>query len=285
MIQSDTVWATSAAFMNDANEMKSGTAALRRLHESRKGSLPQDLAERLERSGLFSQASVYDNFLLSASSKGDSLTHWRYYGVSEVAFSVGMDRTVKLVPVEQVQGSNHPQPVPPGYYDREFEENPDGSRSFIDPDPDEIFASGGEWLDVTYIEDESSDQIVELYDQAVGRAAKSLLLLLWPAFTSVLTMKDNGFEDEAEVRLVVNAMPSWKFVRYRPGRFGPIPYVTLTSGKAGSRYAVAPVGLPIREIRIGPTRFGDEAERSLRQLLDDKGYGDVRILRSVTPYR
>ena len=86
--------------------------------------------------------------------------------------------------------------------------------------------------------------------------------------------KHKGFVHEEEARIIVNA--SGDLTRYRSGRLGMVPYVSLTGG-----YGVdvdltvedRPSLLPIRKIRVspGPDRF--YALRSLQALLGANGYG------------
>jgi hypothetical protein len=107
--------------------------------------------------------------------------------------------------------------------------------------------------------------------------------------------KHAGFVDERELRAAWRVTPEWRFVLHWPTRFGVTPYVEVAAprdvDRAGVIYGerfLSPdeVGrLPIRAVRIGPTRAGDAAEHALRMLLATNGYADAEILRSETPFR
>lgn len=107
-------------------------------------------------------------------------------------------------------------------------------------------------------------------------------------------IKDSGFSDERERRILAQVSPHWKYVLHRPGRFGLIPYVELglpVGGTIPSHRSFRPDGrpemkrLPIRQINIGPTPFPEEARFGLQQLLNFKGYDDVKVGVSRIPYR
>lgn len=103
-------------------------------------------------------------------------------------------------------------------------------------------------------------------------------------------IKNTGFRDEREERIILWPNPDWKFVFHRPGPFGLVPYVKLTSliednHAEHGRYATSPGRLPIRAIRIGPTPYSDEAVASLKQLLNFHGLHDVRVDYSEIPFR
>lgn len=113
IIEGHSLRATSAAFMNDANEMKTGVLALRLAFERMKHTLSDEDRKMAEASSLLRESSVIDSFLVSASSKSDLLTIWRNYGGGQVAYAIGFDRSIKLAPRENIGGEAHPAP-PPG---------------------------------------------------------------------------------------------------------------------------------------------------------------------------
>ncbi|NYJ18495.1 hypothetical protein [Glaciibacter psychrotolerans] len=291
IIETNSLRATSAAFMNDANELKTGVGALKKAYERLKSTLADDERGLVERGGLLRESAVFDSFLVSASLDGDLLTLWRYYGNDSVAYSVGFDRDVPLQAREQVGGDQHPSP-PPGYHDREWEMI-EGQRSFTEPDPDYVGVFGGNWRPVTYVHRDGSEAHAEYIRKYIGRRQYNDGLNRFffdvGAFADspINLEKDNGFSDEREIRIIVDVNPAWKFVKFRENQYGLVPYIELASGS--SVEAFVPIGpqlrLPIRHIMVGPTSTPEIAKRALRLFLDNNGYGDVTIGSSEIPFR
>jgi len=274
--------------MNDARELRTGQEALTRYFESRRESLADWQVEQLETAGIGRSRDPFDVYLLSASADGDLLTLWRNYGGGEVAYSIGLDDSIQLVPVETSGLATHPEPVPPGYRNGASYEN-------REDDPDYEFVMSSQWQTVKYIEDERDsfvhDELEKLVSNLRNPSETDRRLLLPPYLYFVGPPSDSwkhrGFEDERERRATWEVGPSWKFVRYRAGRFGLVPYIEVSAGQ--SPYVPLlfedDTRLPIRAITIGPTPVAGDAERGLRALLDANGYGEVQIRRSVTPFR
>ncbi|MGK0716096.1 DUF2971 domain-containing protein [Leucobacter sp. W1153] len=291
--------ASSAAYMNDANEMITHQLAMKSAYRRVRESLTAEEQELLDRryNSDAGHRSVHENYLVSASENGDLLTLWRNYG-GNGAFSIGFDPSVKLRPVLQRTEDKHPFP-PKGYYEdaEDFTEEGEPFRLY---DPDQTNTLGGKWKRVHYV----SRDGIEAHEEQVRRDAEFLVgrkhnPLKFKHFVDFTYLdpdnapnleKDEAFSDEKEVRIIVSVMPDWKFVKYRSGPFGLTPYVELaamekTRAENGD-VALSPTFLPIRRITLGPSRRGSELEqRSLRALLDANGYGDVEIDISEIPYR
>lgn len=281
--------ATSAAFMNDANEMKTGVQALMRSYERLKDELPRDDTALVEESGLFSEASVFNSFLVSASKEPDLLTLWRNYGGGQVAYSIAFDRAAQLVPREQVAGDSHPSP--PTNYGSDAYEEVDGVLIRL-YDPDQHFVLGGTWREVDYVPSvgtaEHEQRIRDFISSRRRSLAKGGLIanVGHIADSPVNLEKDDGFADEREVRIIVDLNPAWKFVKFRESRFGLIPYIELTASSGDEFATVGADGrLPIRHVRIGPSPDPEHALRSLSLFLENHGYGDVPVSASTIPYR
>jgi hypothetical protein len=300
------LWASSAAFMNDINELLSGNIQLRKHFEDQRPTLPPAIAGELEKYIPDVRDRSRQSFVLSASSDGDSLTMWRYYGRDQVSFAIGLDRNVGLVPLERVELDTHPNPTADYYddmYDRDedghISTHPDGSPAVIF-DPDSLIIEGGDWASVVYDPEQQKEIIADIFDElckGVDRQTTPedghIRLWLFPYLMneSLDLIKNTGFRDEREERIILWPNPDWKFVFHRPGPFGLVPYVKLTSlttdnhDEYEDRYASSPGQLPIREIRIGPTPYSAEAVASLKQLLDFYGLHDVKVDYSEIPFR
>jgi hypothetical protein len=289
IIESNSLRATSAAFMNDANEMKTGVRALRSSFEKIEDQLSEAEVAIVRKSSLLGESSVFDLFLVSASRDPDLLTLWRSYGVEQVAYSIGFDRSVKLSPREHNDADSHPEP-PPGYADDEWDEV-DGEPVRL-YDSDAVYSFGGTWRDVDYIERGGTPAHTSRIREFIERRERSIekgsfIVDVGSIADSPVNLeKDSAFKDEQELRIVVELNPSWKFVRYRVSRFGLTPYIELAQTVGEDHVPAAARGrLPIRHIRIGPTTDSATAMRALEHFLDDHGYGEVGISVSDIPYR
>jgi hypothetical protein len=288
ILQGHTLRATSAAFMNDSNELRSGARAFKEHYERRKGELSQRSQQMIEHSGAFGTPGVHSSFLLSASQHRDSLTMWRNYGGDAVSYAIGLDRREPLSPLEHISGDTHPTP-PADFYNADWEELGNGERHNLNPSPDALLVIGRHWQNLTYISGADHDEVKAQFDHIASRleaSAEDRLLYFWMFPEGPLSlMKDVGFQDEAEVRMILSTYPQWKFVQHRPSRFGLIPFIELATTDADRDYASTRSLLPIREIMIGPTPVRADAELSLRMFLDNAGYGAVSIGSSAIPFR
>lgn len=291
------LWATSAAYMNDRDEIRSGRAALQKAIEER--DLPEWQLEQLKTIGVMRPANSHGLFLLCGSRDGDSLTLWRSYGAGgEAEYAIELDPTVPLHPIEQSEADSHPEPVPPGWYDGMYEYTDQGEQ-YEAYDPDEPYSYGGYWGEVQYltttsnhVEKELNELLAQLREPHPdqGRVFPFILDYLAGPEPTVL-WKHPGFSDEQEVRATWWVGPWWKLVKYRPGRFGATPYIEVGAGEHAHRSVPMTLTkattkhLPIRTVRIGPTRVEEYAESTLRELLNANGYGHVAIEKSETPYR
>lgn len=293
IVENHAIRASSAAFMNDASEMRTGVRALAATYQRIKLSLTADAQNAIEQSSLLRESSVDHWFLSSASKARDLLTLWRSYGAA-APYALGFDASVKLSPVEYLTGDAHPNP-PPGYYEDSVDEV-DG-RPVQMYDPDEVGVFGGTWRTVNYIDpagrtshEATLREFAERYTRATdfGRLFVDVGAV---ADSAVNYDKHEAFEDEREVRLIFEVAPLWKFVQYRESRFGLVPFIEIGAGGIPAslgeyvpREARRP--LPLAEVMIGPSPLDpNAAERALRDFLDNRGYGEVRVTRSETPFR
>ena len=297
------LWASSAGFMNDTNELLSGSILLRNYFEEQRAVLAEDVMEGLEKYIPEVKERTRHSFVLSASSDGDSLTMWRYYGRDQVSFAIGLDRSERLVPLARLKVDTHPDP-PVGYQDDRYERDENGEiitdegGPVVIYDPDWLVIEGGGWKPVVYKPKEQAKIIADTFEElrkGVVRPSEPGKLTIWlfPYLMneSLDLIKNAGFLDEREERITIWPNPDWKFVFHRPGPFGLVPYVKLTSLGGDNddvneeRFATAPGRLPIREIRIGPTPYSSEAIASLKQLLGFHGLHDVEVSYSEIPFR
>ena len=94
--------------------------------------------------------------------------------------------------------------------------------------------------------------------------------------TEFATLKNPGFREEHKWRLVRLDEGSTSR-KYRPGRYGVVPYIELMP-QNGEK-------LPITRILAGPTADQSSTKRSIEMLLKDFGYAAVEVEVSTIPLR
>lgn len=301
ILQRHRLWASSAAFMNDVDEVTTGKRALRDAVEARQPPLSEAQKRQLRILGVLNNGQPDKVFLLSASTDGDALTLWRSYGQgTEAEYSLEFDPSVPLSPVMQNMAESHPNPPP--NWGEEADDITETGEPIPGANPDEPHTWGGDWGAVRYLRDDATWAAEELERIVFELPPSEDGVVRIPFFGDYITAidpsvlsKNPGFEDEREVRMTWAVYPWWRFVLYRPSRFGLTPYIevaaadqTEPSWLERSREFILPgrVGrLPLKRVRIGPTRSTPSAVRTLRQLLDSHGYGTTAIDTSAAPYR
>lgn len=303
IITKNELWASSAAFMNDMDELLSGNKELRKYFDEQKDHLDGEIADVLDLHIPKEGTRTKDAFVLSGSTDHDSLTLWRNYGRHQVSFAVGLDKSIPLIPMtavplkDGVEVEVHPNP-PADYYEGAFDELEDGTRVQLF-DPDGLMVEGGTWKSVIYQPEVQEETIAKIFDglresaeaQARGKSPLGLMFRSYEMHDSLHLIKNAGFQDEREERIVMWLAPDWKFVCHRAGPYGIMPYIKLTASNSNnlpehdSRYATGPGKLPIREIRVGPSPYSLAAVESLEQLLGFHGLHDVKVSYSEIPFR
>ncbi len=95
------------------------------------------------------------------------------------------------------------------------------------------------------------------------------------------TFKNGGFNEENEWRLIFTPNPATGVVpEFRAARDMLVPYYTL------KKLGWLPNNLlPITALRIGPSRHKELNDQSARLLLKQRGYANVPVEKSLTPFR
>lgn len=293
------LWASSVAFMNDAREVLTGNAELRAEYEKVKDTLDPLHQSAFEEwwfpSGNETMAPL-GTYLLSASTDGDNLSLWRAYGTGDIKYAIGLDPMERLLPIGK-DDAEDPHPSP-GYRGDKFLET--GA-----PNPvwDATIVTAPRWFLAKYSGTETNKLVGEVMEHVrrmvestagpdeseTGWAGILRTMRGHDAVTLVAQqIKDAGFRDEREARLLMTAEPTWRFVYYRPSGLGFVPYIKLTGVPVGTeddKHPTEAYRLPIRKIYIGPTQYPHVAKAGLTGLLAHFGYHDVEVLTSKVPYR
>ena len=112
-------------------------------------------------------------------------------------------------------------------------------------------------------------------------------------FELIASCKHSDFGDEHEVRLFYAEHPdvldsanlSPAKTRFRKGNGFLAPYTTIEDIRISGQNDFRRERLPIEEVMIGPSPRADLAAISVRRFLDSQGYSDIPVITSKSPYR
>lgn len=309
ILNSDTIWASGASFMNDPQELTSGLKELEACARDISTEHPavceaaQDFAEsvRLKRT---------HTFVTSACQEPDLLSMWQVYGKSrDVAYSVGLRRDVPLVPEISTPTKNRYFLLPEACMDGgrylptetegvaklDLEDDSGGAN-----DPFQVNADdGATWSAVVYGESDTSALVRRILDSLIVADAKvteatdSEYLIFSPEsiLSDMNLVKSSAYSGEKEWRIVWPAAGVWMkpYLRHRASQFGVTPYVALCRHD-GQRLDLDQSGvsrnpLPVEAIMVGPSPYQKEALETLPELLELNGYYGVMVLASEAQFR
>lgn len=268
ILRTKSIWATHVRYLNDLQEIKAGEDAFRQVIRELAASHPNADDDESKIEAALDAIKRCDIYVasFSAANDGDSLSLWRAYGVRGVSFSLGFDleqlRKIVELPSE-------PMKSPDGRWLSKVDYCASGTSAF-----QEAFE-----LTINSIQHHSDipDELnVDLY----------LLTRFFP------TIKDAGFSDEAEYRIVQVRYPEdgprgVGKIEFRSGSFSLIPYVQVP-------LAASPQDpILLNRIVVGPCAHKDEAATAVKLLIESKGLkvktmgppDGVEVDSSKIPYR
>lgn len=308
ILRSHTLWATSAAFLNDRHEVQLGGRLMAaRAAERATGERRRDLQQRLQRLTEDTFGPAASRFyILSASRLWDSLAMWRLYGGAEESYAVGLAMTEPLA----VLGGSERQadgPVPGLFLQRhswapvryahgEQVELVDGVLDAAEARFEELRALGVGPDELPDERGEEQGAVRSRIEQLDPRIPAKMAELVEELQQALLLIKHPGFIDERETRysLIMQTHPEFSEARaaedsalcYRATGYGIAPYLRLT-GAGPDLDGLSPIArpLPVRAVAISPSPNGAVASDSVRRLLAASGYGELPVLRSEIPFR
>jgi hypothetical protein len=276
------IWATHVRYLNDLQEVKAGEEAFKLVKQDvleSKGEILDNAIESKIKQALeiIRNCDIYVASF-SAANCGDSLSLWRAYSTGGVGISLGFSLPRLRSAIEMLIPAN-------------------------------VISQGGRWLSkVSYLDTKTQpsswpvDSVVFkmafkiMIDSLTNPVADSntIKLAAWGFARFFPTIKDSGFKDEEEYRILEvrsqnNEPTKISEVKYRRGSFSIIPYL--------------PIQLPLRSdekqsielsrVVVGPSSHREEAVRAVKMLLRDNGlhiksedYPDgVEVVPSQIPYR
>jgi len=310
IITNNVLWASSAAFMNDEQELIKGQTLIGDKIKNSSNLSDQEDQHVRDLLHLIEDPERQD-FILSASESSDSLTLWRNYGREAVSYAVCLDKGVSLAPLvkkQYVETKDFPF-ADDDYYapflDGAYLPNGETETFLVDNPDNHVFMHNRTWEKVIYDfqhQLEITDKIIRDYIEAQSHGINTnrledLIGLTKSRIRRELSLiKDQGFADECEIRRHYSfVQPRWKFVDYRASTLGITPYVSLTTKNADAslegefgafdEYETKAHPLPVLAVRIGPCRYPELAKTALRSFLDEHGYSKTQILKSEVPFR
>ena len=275
IVESRTLWASSATFLNDEVELTHADTILAGIRQEVAGASDalsvREFCERSARIELSSFARGFGAFVACFCEEADLLSQWRGYGLG--GFSIGFD-TPNWTSPEPARG----EPAPIMVLLRvEYHEQEQGRivRAVVEPLVEALTAEERAY---------GRDYVIA---ECVAPALEVLHQTLW---TTALWFKHPRFSEEREWRLVViqdetqyipNVTPGPRPLRtsVRPAPFGFVPYIELP-------IATSPRP-PIRNVLVGPSPRPDLARRGVNALLQlsELRNDGVRINTSSVPLR
>jgi hypothetical protein len=260
IVESDALWATSLASLNDTSELEYGLSIIRAVWASCvRTALPDRAVELIDLALRDVPTGVEPSkvFVFSASKDSDLLNQWAHYGGAG-GFALGISTTRKFEvqgrePFEQVESL----PILDGWravlYDRESQE--EHARMLLQ----------------NALQRFNTSFSGQGFDDAA--ATERIMLNTHAAF-----WKHPAFFGEQEVRYVT-ALPLDSRPKFRVSGSRLIPYVVLVPREADEE----PVPFLVNELRLGPG-VDAQTEANTRSLLEANGRGTLDVWRSEVPY-
>ena len=201
------------------------------------------------------RGSQYNRYVGSFSEAGDLLSQWRAYGSSTSGYALGLNSR-KLNEILDQQG----------FY---------LSKCIYDPvkQKEIITALIIKQLEKGYFPEP------ETYGVIAGTRTYAIPAMsnFWHELTSIAPLiKDTGFQEEQEWRLVSKDAILYDKVEFRKGISYLIPYFPLT---------LSPLPNLLSSIIVGPSPHPQISEETLRMLLSKQGLSKTKIVHSKIPFR
>ncbi len=266
IVSKKAIHATHISFMNDIDEYRNAIEMFATALKDSGSLFSSEPNRRIKKAIEENLKSVtptnsFPLFIACFSNKSNDLNQWRSYGGAELSFNIGMsiDHLTDLLIRSTGIGNIFGYLTPVIYQKSEKERLIEALLKFIsDEYPQSEARSKGDSTD---------------YEKRWANQFLSFAAFLAPVF------KNLAFEAESEWRIVVTPK-DLSFVDFKPKRGLLAPHMSLPIADARDGYAT-----PIRNVQVGPSRFGALNEFAIENLskrfLDEK----VKAGKSEIPFR
>lgn len=277
ILESKTIWATDAEFLNDAQELRYGRDELyealiaeadRLAPESddvtaepeySRGIVMRSAAAHLRPGGMYLAKQAHSVYVACFCENGDLLSQWRGYAAGG-GYAIGLKRS----------GLERTGPISTAFK----VVSPSGPvTKYADP-PLEI-----RLLKVRYGAEAIGPTVRHaLYEVAPQPSNHPGAKGWWRAqvlFKALAGIKHEAFREEREWRLLIVGSQGVESVMFRAGPpLGLVPYLAVP-------FEPSIVG----EIVIGPGAYPEVRERGITRLIEQRGLSDVSLRHTSAPYR
>ena len=271
MLKTQRLWASNIRFMNDPTEIEYATRLVRAVAEERRPNYPDEVVE-VVRGGITDIADMYENipedYITCFCEKGDLLSQWRGYGAVGGGYALGF--AAEHLGLHSAWPGGKLQPLL-----RKVIYSPKEQKLLIRKWVELLL----DWEMVRRRDSDRSNETINPVDVAWGN-------FNWFLSECLRCFKDPAYKEEQEWRVIrfgSSSSSDEKTVSdFRASRGRIIQFVELDLTESDKEYKGK---LPLRVIRYGPTLDPRTAERSLRLLCNEKGYGKLTdIKRSGVPF-
>lgn len=313
ILRSRTLWASSAAMLNDSTEMQHGLEVAEEVlgawQENHPGSDPEGefLLKSLNTASEMMRAN--EVMVACASTEDDDLAQWRAYSLHGQGYAIGLGAAwiggmldnsdppcVQMLPGSPtmwgrvVYGRLHQQQLVERVIDRallEFQDaESESERGWLVGGTAQMLSEAIAHMKHEGFRSESEVRLVQTVS-----SARHARWIEW--------MKEEGFNSDQEAEVPPVDPESAKCLRVRQSAFGLTPYLALTrfprqpqdaegrpdESEEAVTAALQTTHLPITCIRVGPGPNQDAAGRGLEASLPLLGYEGVKVKESKVPYR
>ncbi|NVI84061.1 DUF2971 domain-containing protein [Janthinobacterium sp. BJB401] len=248
ILESNTLWASNALFLNDKSELLHGFEAAKLAVKVDTASAERKWIKAvIDELSIIEDDGLADAFITCFCERPDVLSLWRGYGATEQGVAITFDGPT----IARLLGNagSHPSKV--------IYAEVTTVQKFRTELKKEI-AELQEW----------KDDVGELELDEIKEDARKIITKLLPRF------KHNGFRDEREFRFVAHGADDAS-VKFRTKGSVIVPYITLPVGPR----------LPIKFITVGPGSDVELTRKSVERYLRAKDYKNAEVRSSKVPYR
>lgn len=251
IVQSGSLWASNASFLNDRAELQHALSASKRAIEKLTSQKAMGEWERLL-TRVFAElenGQIPDTYVACFCRNDDNLSQWRGYGGAVQGVSVTFDRPKLAARLKPEQAS---------FFEVRYSKFSTATKLSA--------ALTSELRDIADL------------DEIVGEASESDRLQDLRGRVSALLprFKHLGFEDEKEWRFAIQRTVAPQDLCFRVSNNKLVPYIDI--GKAKAK-------LPIISVRVGPGPDQALTAQSVQVFLSARGYDNVDVEVSDIPFR
>ncbi|HBS7744032.1 TPA: DUF2971 domain-containing protein [Klebsiella pneumoniae] len=286
IINENALWATNIKHLNDSSELSHGIHILEQSidHVKNNSNINHEWIEEIKKQiKVLDSTSAHDIyvtcFLSSVKPNGeivdgsDLLSQWRGYSKSQQGICIVFehDRLINFLSSQQNQYIKEGE-----FYNRQFDIYY-GPVQYINHDS---AINAAEYL---VREKESYLSIIDIFlrnDLARQGITRTELYNITPL------IKDEGFKEENEYRVIYHTITNRTLVRYRSNGDYLIPYISIgNKPELNNNTMITNILIPIKRIVIGPHQYSTLNAHTIKSMIEERCIMHTPIEISKIPYR